>query len=85
MHQDDLREDFIARLEGRTSSSIADTPLQKRLNEMREGFLRRDEEAGNAGSQIMDTLRDFCKRSYPERFSDVREYLDYRFHDIANG
>jgi hypothetical protein len=80
-----IRDDFVARIEGRTSNSIADTPLQKRIDEIREGFLRGDSEAGNGGAQVLETLVDFCKHSYPKDFSGVREYLDYRFEDIANG
>jgi hypothetical protein len=83
--EDHIRDDFVARIEGRTSNSIADTPLQKRIDEIREGFLRGDSEAGDGGVQVLKTLADFCKHSYPKDFSGVREYLDYRFEDIANG
>ena len=79
-----IKDDFIARVEGRTSSSTADTPLQKRLTEIRDGFLQCDKTGGDAGAQSLQTLINFCRHSYPRDFSSIQDYLDYRDEDIAN-
>ncbi|KAF7915160.1 uncharacterized protein EAE98_011245 [Botrytis deweyae] len=80
-----VRDDFIGRIQGNVSKSIADTPLQRRMHEIRQGFLDGDEEdGGNAGAEVLQELIDFCRHEHPEEFSSVREYLDYRYDDIAN-
>ncbi|KAI9816264.1 MAG: hypothetical protein M1827_001865 [Pycnora praestabilis] len=80
-----IRDDFVARLEGRVSRSIADTPLQKRMYEIQQGFLAGDEEAGNGGAEVLQNLIEFCKHQPPKDFTNVPEYLNYRFEDAANG
>ncbi|KAM0156434.1 hypothetical protein ACHAQE_006405 [Botrytis cinerea] len=80
-----VRDDFIGRIQGNVSKSIADTPLQRRMHEIRQGFLDGDkEDGGNAGAEILQELIEFCRHEHPEGFSSVREYLDYRYDDIAN-
>ena len=44
-----------------------------------------DEEEGNGGTEVLQKLIEFCNHSTPKHFFTVREYLDYRFDDIANG
>lgn len=80
-----MRDDFIGRIQGNVSKSIADTPLQRRMHEIRQGFLDGDkEDGGNAGAEVLQELIEFCRHEHPEKFSSVREYLDYRYDDIAN-
>lgn len=81
----DFREDFVSRLRGNIPTTTSDTPLERRLNGIREGLLAGDMEKGNAGAEILQTLIDFCYHADPrEEVGSVRNYLDYRWEDIAN-
>ncbi|KAL8729125.1 MAG: hypothetical protein Q9166_004956 [cf. Caloplaca sp. 2 TL-2023] len=81
-----LRKDFVTRLEGTVSSSTTDTPLERRIDAIRQGLLAGDKEEGNGGAEVLRTLINFCHHPDPpcEGFSSVRDYLDYRWEDIAN-
>lgn len=60
---------------------MSDTPLQQRISEVRRGFL---EDARNGGAEVIDALIEFCRHSPPvTEFTRVREYLDYRYKDVA--
>ena len=52
---------------------------------MRQGLLAGDEEGGNGGAAILETLVDFCLHADPpgEEFGSVRDFLDYRWGDAA--
>lgn len=55
------------------------------MHEIRQGFLDGDkEDGGNAGAEVLQELIDFCRHEHPQEFSSIREYLDYRYDDIAN-
>ena len=56
------------------------------MSAIRQGFLDGDAEGGNGGAEVLQTLINFCNHSHPppENFSSVRDYLDYRWEDIAN-
>lgn len=83
---ENLREYLVSRFRGSVPSSTTDTPLERRLTAIRQGLLVGDEEEGNGGAEILQTLIDFCNHAEPPRgdFSSVRDYLDYRWEDIAN-
>ena len=82
---EDFREDFVSRLRGNTPPTTSDTPFERRRNAIREGLLAGDEEEGNGGAEILQTLIDFCYHADArEEFGSVRTYLDYRWEDIAN-
>jgi hypothetical protein len=55
------------------------------MYEIRQGFLEGDQEGGNGGAEVLQKLIDFCRHQQPKDFTTIREYLDYRFDDIANG
>lgn len=56
------------------------------MHEIRQGFLEGDEEdGGTGGAEVPQKLIEFCWHEHPEEFSSARQYLDYRFDDIANG
>lgn len=78
-----LREDFVSRLEDRTSVCTTDTPLERRLNAIRDGFLGGDEEE-NGGAEVLHALIEFCHHPQPEEFGSTRAYLDYRLEDVAS-
>ncbi|KAL8937593.1 MAG: hypothetical protein Q9216_004351 [Gyalolechia sp. 2 TL-2023] len=63
-----------------------DTALGGRIDDIRRGLLGGDEEEGNGGAEVIENLIRFCYHVEPPRegFSSVREYLDYRWEDIAN-
>lgn len=56
------------------------------MDAIRQGLLAGDEEEGNGGAEVLQTLINFCHHAVPSRkeFSSVRDYLDYRWEDIAN-
>lgn len=56
------------------------------MDAIRQGLLAGDEEEGNGGAEVLQTLTDFCHHAEPppEDFTSVRGYLDYRWEDIAN-
>ena len=83
---ENLRDYFVSRFEGSVSNSDTDTPLGRRLTAIRQGLLTGDEEEGNGGAEVLQTLIDFCNHAEPPRedFRSVRDYLDYRWEDIAN-
>lgn len=63
---------------------MSDTPLQKRISEVHQGFLQEDAVIGNGGIDVINALIDFCQHPQPKtKFSGVREYLDYRYKDVA--
>ncbi|KAL9007938.1 MAG: hypothetical protein Q9173_006887 [Seirophora scorigena] len=66
--------------------SESDTPLERRINDIRHGLLAGDKEEGNGGAEVLETLIKFLYHAAPpnEGFSSVRDYLDYRWEDIAN-
>ncbi|KAL9029777.1 MAG: hypothetical protein Q9196_002019 [Gyalolechia fulgens] len=82
---EDFRHDFVALLQGKNPLSSLKTPLERRVNAMRQGFLSGDQEGGNGGAEVLETLSNFCHHSQPPRqgFCSVRDYLDYRYGDIA--
>lgn len=55
------------------------------MHEIRQGFLDGDKEEGNGGIEVLQKLIEFCRHPHPANFVSMREYLDYRFDDIANG
>lgn len=55
------------------------------MHDIRKGFLDGDEEEGNGGAEVLQKLIEFCRHKHPRDFTSIREYLDYRFDDIANG
>ena len=67
-------------------SSATDTPLEKQMSAIRQGLLAGDEENGNGGAEIIETLIDFFNHPNPPRegFSSVRDYLDYRLQDTGS-
>ncbi|KAL8644291.1 MAG: hypothetical protein Q9210_007325 [Variospora velana] len=81
-----VRQDFVSRLRGSIPPSAADTPLARRISDIRTCLLACDDEEGNGGAEVLETLIRFCYHAEPprERFSSVRDYLDYRWEDIAN-
>ncbi|KAL8866201.1 MAG: hypothetical protein Q9198_008992 [Flavoplaca austrocitrina] len=65
------------------------TPLEQRIDAIRGGLLAGDEEEGNGGAEILETLINFCHRSDDpvpvcNQFGSIREYLDYRWTDVGN-
>ncbi|KAI4200162.1 MAG: hypothetical protein LQ350_004123 [Teloschistes chrysophthalmus] len=81
---DQLRDLFVARLNGTLPATTAHTPLQAEMTQLREKLLRCDEEEGNGGREILQHLIEFYHHSPPSAFTCVRDYLDYRYEDIAN-
>ncbi|KAL9020014.1 MAG: hypothetical protein Q9185_002753 [Variospora sp. 1 TL-2023] len=81
-----LREYFVSRLNGSIPPSAADTPLERRISDIRTRLLACDDEEGNGGADVLETLISFWCHAEPSRegFSSVRDYLDYRREDIAN-
>ena len=74
----------MGRIQGRVPFAMSDTPLQNRVSEIRRGLLEQDAIAGNGGADIVAALLDFCRHSPPATdFASVREYLDYRYEDVA--
>ncbi|KAL8968795.1 MAG: hypothetical protein Q9197_004685 [Variospora fuerteventurae] len=63
-----------------------DTPLERRISDIRTRLLACDDEEGNGGADVLETLISFWCHAEPSRegFSSVRDYLDYRREDIAN-
>ena len=59
------------------------SPLQQRMREICQGFLDSDEEEGNGGREVLQNLIDFCHHPPAAEYACVRDYLDYRFQDIA--
>lgn len=64
-------------------SSPLDTPLERRMNAIRDGFLGIDEER-YGGAEVLHALIEFCNHRHPEELGSTRAYLDYRWEDIAN-
>jgi hypothetical protein len=63
---------------------MSETPLQKALTNLRLGLLEHDKIAGNGGVDVLSALTEFCKHPNPMfTFSSIREYLDYRYRDVA--
>jgi hypothetical protein len=54
------------------------------MHEIRQGFLDGDRDEGNGGVEVLEKLIEFCRHKHPGAFVSMREYLDYRFDDIAN-
>ncbi|KAL9052308.1 MAG: hypothetical protein Q9206_004361 [Seirophora lacunosa] len=81
-----LRHDFESRLRGTIAPSEADTPLERRIHDIRHGFLASDEVEGNGGADVLETLIKFFYHAAPPHkgFSSVCDYLDYRWEDVAN-
>lgn len=78
------QENFIQLIQGKIDSAICETPLQRRIAEVHRGFLDEDSIAGNGGADVLKTLLEFSRHSPPlHDFATVREYLDYRYVDIA--
>jgi hypothetical protein len=79
-----VQDDLVARLTGTVPDVMSDTPLQKALTEVRLGLLEQDKVAGNGGVDVLSTLTEFCKHPNPMyTFTSIREYLDYRYRDVA--
>ncbi|KAL6717704.1 hypothetical protein ACLMJK_005619 [Lecanora helva] len=78
-----LRDSFVSIIQG---SGFPKSPLEHKMAEMREGFLACDAKKGNGGTEVLQTLIDFCYHSKPTPgdFRGVRDYLNYRWEDIAN-
>lgn len=56
----------------------------QKISEIRLGLLAGDAEQGNGGSEVLQTLIDFCHHPPPEDFVSARAYLNYRWEDIGN-
>ncbi|KAL8840005.1 MAG: hypothetical protein Q9170_001489 [Blastenia crenularia] len=82
---EDFRYDFVALLRGIGPPSDLQTPLERRIDGMRHDLLAGDQEGGNGGSEVLGTLISFCHHTQPPRegFCSVRDYLDYRYADVA--
>ncbi|KEF57258.1 uncharacterized protein A1O9_05175 [Exophiala aquamarina CBS 119918] len=73
-----IQDDFIKQVQGTNPSATSHTPLQKRIWEISRDLER------NGGKDIITTLTQFFQHSPPTTdFTDVREYLEYRYEDVA--
>jgi hypothetical protein len=78
------QDDWGGRLVGTITPQDTDSPLQLAFHEMRERMLAADKEAGNGGLEVLETTVDYISRKPDyERFTGLREYLDYRYIDAA--
>jgi hypothetical protein len=51
---------------------------------MREKLLAADREAGNGGQEVIDTTVDYISRKADyDKFTGLRQYLDYRYVDAV--
>ncbi|KAL8978224.1 MAG: hypothetical protein Q9205_006148, partial [Flavoplaca limonia] len=79
---------FVDRLHNTMPCTAEDSPLEQRIDAIRGGLLGGDEEQGNGGAEILETLINFCHRPEPvsvcNQFASIREYLDYRWTDVGN-
>lgn len=80
----ELRASFVASLKGALPAAEMQSPLQQRMSEIRQGFLKSDEEEGNAGSEVLQQLIDFCYHPPATDYTCVQDYLDYRFSDACH-
>lgn len=79
-----IQEDFVNRLQSDLPATISGTPLQKRISQIRLGLLQEDVRKGNGGTDVLHELIEFCRHAPPfANFANVREYLDYRYKDVA--
>ena len=79
-----MREDLVSQLQGRNAIAPNDPALMQRISEIRAGLLAGDEEQGNGGGEVLQTLVNFYHHPPAEDFVSTRAYLDYRWEDIAN-
>lgn len=79
-----VQDDFIERIQGHVPSVMTDTPLQQRISAVHHGFLSEDAIEGNGGIDVINALMDFCRHPAPRtEWASVRQYLDYRYRDVA--
>ncbi|KAL9577118.1 MAG: hypothetical protein Q9212_006574 [Teloschistes hypoglaucus] len=78
-----LRDRFVAQLAGNLPVTATEDPLEAAMRDLREGFLRCDEERGNGGRDVLRYLTEFYEHPTPPTFTSVRDYLDYRFEDAG--
>jgi len=80
----DVRDVFVQLVQGNILPETCATPLQKRIIEVHRGFLEEDAKSGNGGADVITALLDFCRHPPPVHiFASIREYLDYRYVDVA--
>ncbi|KAG8525255.1 uncharacterized protein KY384_008899 [Bacidia gigantensis] len=62
-----------------------DTPLERRIDDIRQGLLASDEGGGNGGAEVLGELVTFYHHATPpeDGYQTIRDYLDYRGIDAA--
>ena len=76
--------DFVQRLNNESLQSPDDSALQQHIDSVLRGFQAADQVKGNAGEEVIDSMRRAFRRVRPSgEFMSVREYLDFRHENVG--